>query len=127
MNRTTGTIRAGLMVVLAALCGCTTPIEHGTAMTPQEISSDLVGKTWSGTLANGSPATQVVNADGTISIEGGLNDSGRWRLSDKGYCVTWNKLRHGVEACYIVERTASGHYVVRRAEGQPVMTVTSVQ
>ena len=54
MNRTTGTLRAGLMVVLAALFGCTTPIEHGTAMSPQQISSDLVGKTWSGTLSNGS-------------------------------------------------------------------------
>jgi hypothetical protein len=127
MNRTTGTIRVGLMVVLAALFGCATPIEHGTAMTPQQISSDLVGKTWSGKLANGSPATQVVDADGTIRIEGGLNDSGRWRMSDKGYCVTWNRMRHGVEGCYIVERTPSGHYVVRRADGQPVMTVTSVQ
>ena len=44
MNRTTGTIRAGLMVMLAALFGCVTPIEHGTVMTPQQTSSDLVGK-----------------------------------------------------------------------------------
>jgi hypothetical protein len=40
MNRTTGTIRAGLMAALAALVGCATPIEHGTVMTPQQISSD---------------------------------------------------------------------------------------
>jgi hypothetical protein len=127
MNRTTGTIRAGLMVVLAALFGCATPVEHGTPMTPQQIASDLVGKSWSGTLYNGSPTTQVVGADGTVRIEGGLNDSGRWRLSDNGYCVTWNRMRHGVEVCYVVARTPSGHYVVTRANGQAVMTVTSVQ
>jgi hypothetical protein len=128
MNRTTGTICAGLIAVLAALFGCTTPIEHGTSMTPQQISSDLVGKSWSGKLYNGSPTTQVVNADGTIRIEGGLNDGGRWRLSDNGYCVTWNRMRHGVETCYVVERTQSGHYVVSRANGgQLVMSVTSVQ
>jgi hypothetical protein len=128
MNRTTGTIRAGLIVVLAALFGCTTPVEHGTPMAPQQISSELVGKSWSGTLYNGSPTTQVVDADGTIRIEGGLNDSGRWRMSDNGYCVTWNRMRHGVETCYVVERTPSGHYVVNRANGgQLVMTVTSVQ
>lgn len=128
MNRTTGTIRAGLMAVLAALFGCTTPVEHGTPMTPQQISSELVGKSWSGTLYNGSPTTQVVDADGTIRIEGGLNDSGRWRMSDSGYCVTWNRMRHGVETCYVVERTPSGNYVVDRANGgQLVMTVTSVQ
>jgi hypothetical protein len=127
MSRTTGTIRAGLMAVLVTLFGCATPIEHGTPMTPQQISSDLVGKSWSGKLYNGSSATQVVNADGTIRIEGGLNDSGRWRMSDKGYCVTWNRMRHGVEGCYIVERAPSGHYVIRRPDGQLVMTVTSVQ
>jgi hypothetical protein len=128
MKRTTGTIRAGLIVVVAALFGCTTPVEHGTPMTPQQISSELVGKSWSGTLYNGSPTTQVVDADGTIRIEGGLNDSGRWRMSDNGYCVTWNRMRHGVETCYVVERTPSGHYVVNRANGgQLVMTVTSVQ
>ena len=127
MNRTTGTIRAGLMAVLAALFGCATPIEHGTVMTPQQISSDLIGKAWSGKLYNGSPTTQVVNSDGTIEIEGGLNDSGHWRMSDNGYCVTWNRMRHGVEGCYIVEHTPSGHYVVRRAEGKLVMTVTSVE
>ena len=127
MSRTTGTIRAGLIVVLAALSGCATPIEHGTPMTPQQISSDLVGKTWSGKLYTGSPATQTVDADGTIRIEGGLNDTGHWRLSDNGYCVTWNRMRHGAEGCYIVERTPSGHYVVRRPNGELVMTVTSVQ
>jgi hypothetical protein len=128
MNRATRTIPAGLVVVLAALFGCTTPVEHGTPMTPQQISSDLVGKSWSGTLYNGSPTTQVVDADGTIRIEGGLNDSGRWRMSENGYCVTWNRMRHGVETCYVVERTPSGHYVVNRANGgQLVMTVTSVQ
>lgn len=128
MNRATRTIPAGLVVVLAALFGCTTPVEHGTPMTPQQISSELVSKSWSGTLYNGSPTTQVVNADGTVRIEGGLNDSGRWRLSDNGYCVTWNRMRHGVETCYVVERTPSGHYVVNRANGgQLVMTVTSVQ
>jgi hypothetical protein len=117
-----------LIVVLAALFGCATPVEHGTPMTPQQISSDLVGKSWSGTLYNGSPTTQVVDADGTIRIEGGLNDSGRWRMSENGYCVTWNRMRHGVETCYVVERTPSGHYVVNRANGgQLVMTVTSVQ
>ncbi len=127
MSRATGTIRAGLMVVLAALSGCLTPVEHGVAMTPQQISSDLVGKTWSGTLSNGSQTSQVVDANGDIRIQGGLNDRGHWRMSDNGYCVTWNRMRHGVEGCYIVERTPSGHYVVRRADGQLVMTVTSVQ
>ena len=127
MNRTTGTMSAGLMVVLAALSGCLAPVEQGTEMTPKQISTDLVGKSWSGKMSNGSPTTQTVNADGTITIAGGLNDKGRWRMSDNGYCVTWNRMRHGVEGCYIVERTPSGHYVVRRADGQLVMTVTSIQ
>jgi hypothetical protein len=126
MARTTGVICAGSIAALAALFGCATPVEHGTTMTPQQISSDLVGKAWSGKLYNGSSTTWVVNSDGTARIEGGLNDSGHWRMSDKGYCVTWNRMRQGKEGCYIVEHTPSGHYVVRR-EGKLIMTVTSVE
>jgi hypothetical protein len=100
---------------------------HGATMSPQQITTDLVGKTWSGTLSNGSSTTWALAKDGTTQIQGGLNDSGRWRLSDDGYCVTWSRLRQGVERCYTAEDASSGHYVIRRVTGELVMTVTAVQ
>jgi hypothetical protein len=121
-----GMMRAGLLVALAALGGCLTPVEQGTPMTPKEITTDLVGKSWVGKMSNGSETTQTVNADGTIQISGGLNDRGRWRMSDNGYCATWNRMRHGAEGCYTIDRTPSGHYVIRRADGSVLMTVTHV-
>ena len=31
-------------------------------------------------------------------------DVGKWRLSETGYCVTWDKIRSGQEACFTVVR-----------------------
>jgi hypothetical protein len=128
MNWTKVAVRASaLAATIVALTACTTPLEHGDAVAPEQIKADLVGKSWSGTLSDGSSSTWKLATDGTTQIQGGLNDTGHWRMSDKGYCVTWNHMRHGAEGCYTVERAPSGHYVIHRATGELVMTVVKVE
>ena len=55
-----------------------------TVVGPDEVRRELVGKTWVVELPDGAPAIEHFNADGTVSIIGGLIDEGRWRLWEPG-------------------------------------------
>ena len=48
-----------------------------------------------------------LNVDGSAELGGSLSDTGTWRLSDKGYCATWKKIRAGQERCFTVVRKGS--------------------
>jgi hypothetical protein len=115
-----------LLLATAFLAGCsTTPEPPGATVGPEEVQRELVGKVWTVELPDGAPATEYFNADGTVRIVGGLNDSGHWRLWEKGYCTQWQRMRHGAERCFTLDRTPDGKYLVYKPSGEISMTVLS--
>jgi hypothetical protein len=92
-----------------------------------EVERELVGKTWIVELPDGSPAIEHFNADGTVSIIGGLMDEGRWRLWAQGYCTTWRRMRGGAERCFTLDKTADGQYRIYKPNGEISMTIVGFQ
>ena len=90
---------------------------------PDEVQRELVGKVWNVELPNGRPAVEHFNADGTVTITGGLNDRGYWRLWENGYCTQWFRMRHGAERCFTLDKTADGKYRVYKPDGDISMTI----
>lgn len=111
-----------LLLALAALAACVAP-EPGTPVGPEEVQRELVGKVWLVELPDGHRATEWVNADGTVVIRGGLNDSGQWRLWEQGYCTSWRRMRQGAERCFTLDRTADGRYRIYKPDGAVSMTI----
>ncbi|MDE1951435.1 MAG: hypothetical protein KGL51_03525 [Betaproteobacteria bacterium] len=99
-------------------------------LTPQQISEELVGKTLVGrnNLSGDKPSRPVVlqfKPDGTMDLEvqtqrGIWTDSGRWHLSDTGYCVTWDKFQSGQERCNTVQSDGGAYRTVHK-DGTPSM------
>lgn len=118
---------AGLAIGLMLPTG---PTFAADTLTPQQISEQLVGKTLVGRdhLSGNKPSRPVVlqfKPDGTMEFEvrkknGNWTDSGRWHLSDTGYCVTWTKFRSGEERCNTVQRDGDVYRTVH-ADGSPSM------
>lgn len=77
-------------------------------VTPKEIQDTWVGRTLSGSTASGAPAIVKLQADGSASVSAGSTyDTGTWRLSEQGYCTTWNRIRAGQERCFSAQRNGS--------------------
>jgi len=77
-------------------------------VTGKEIQDNWVGKTLSGTAANGAPVTMKLLTDGTATLSVGTrNDSGTWRATESGYCTTWKTIRSGQERCFTTRRSGS--------------------
>ena len=94
---------------------------------PDEVKSALVGKVWQVELPDGQPATEHFNADGTVTIRGGLNDRGYWRLWEQGYCTQWYRMRNGAERCFTLDKTPDGKYRVYKPDGEISMTILSTK
>jgi hypothetical protein len=90
---------------------------------PDEVQKALVGRTWEVELPDGRPAVESFNADGTVEINGGLNDVGTWRLWERGYCTTWRRMRNGAERCFTLDRTPDGKYRIYKPDGEISMTI----
>jgi hypothetical protein len=99
-------------------------------MTPQEIQSAWTGKTVVALIGGGPSAGKVIElqlkADGVAELGGALSDAGTWRLSDKGYCATWKKIRAGQERCFTVVRKGADIQVFN-PDGSLNSTVTQVR
>ena len=99
-------------------------------MTPQDIQSAWVGKTVVATISGGSSAGRVVElqlkAEGVARLGGALFDTGTWRLSENGYCVTWKKIRAGEERCLTASRKG-GEIQILNPDGSLNSTVTQVR
>ena len=115
-------LKLGQIMSVVAVAACVAA-EPGEPVGPDVVEQELVGKIWHVTLPDGQPATEYFNKDGTVIIVGGLNDSGRWRLWEKGYCTAWNRMRAGAERCFTLDRTASGHYRIYKPGGEISMTI----
>ena len=101
--------------------------QESVSVGPDEVQRELVGKVWNVELPNGRAAVENFKPDGTVTITGGLNDRGYWRLWEQGYCTTWFKMRNGAERCFTVRKTADGKYEIYKPDGEISMTILGVQ
>jgi hypothetical protein len=82
-----------------------------------EIQQTWVGKTLTGTTANGGTVTMKLMTDGTVTLSAGaINDSGTWRTHEDGYCTTWKTIRAGQERCFATRRSGT-KIIVRNPDG----------
>lgn len=119
-----------LVALAIGLMGPTGTALAADTLTPQQISEQLVGKTLVGRdrLSGDKPSRPVVlqfKPDGTMELEvhtknGNRTDSGRWHLSNTGYCVTWAKFHSGEERCNTVQREGDAYRTIH-ADGSPSM------
>lgn len=121
-------ILSGFALGLMAASGTALAAE---TLTPQQISEQLVGKTLIGRdhVSGDKPSRPVVlqfKPDGTVDYEVEIQankkstDTGRWHLSDTGYCVTWAKFKSGQERCNTVQRDGDTYRTIH-ADGSPSM------
>ena len=119
------------IVLAVSVCALSPSLRAQDALlTPLEIQSAWVGKTVIALIAGGPSKGKVVElqlkADGSADLAGSFVDSGTWRLSDKGYCATWKKIRAGQEGCFTVVRKGSELQVLN-PDGSPNSIVTAVR
>ena len=67
--------------------------------------------------------------DGATSTTTPTQDSGRWRWDDSGpgYCVRWQKLRRGEEACFTIVTVGADRYIVYRGGNEVAAKVIEVK
>lgn len=123
------TMVAALTGGLLLLAGCAgMGGQPGTPIGQAEVQRELVGKVWKVKLPGGAgSAVEHFDADGTVQITGGLNDSGTWRLWEKGYCTTWRQMRQGAERCFTIDKTPDGQYRIYKPNGEISMTIVGFQ
>lgn len=86
------------------------------SLSSDDIKAQWMDKTILGTLVGGPLAGKSIEmhmkADGSLSINGAVTDTGTWRLPGQGYCATWIKIRAGQERCFTVVRKGPDTLVV---------------
>ena len=93
---------------LAVLSGAGSVLAQEQPLTGDEIRSAMVGKKLFARAGTGGLLDLVMRADGTAQIAiGNMTDTGTWKMTDKGYCATWQKIRAGQERCFTVVRRGS--------------------
>ena len=114
-----------LSAALAAF-SCSCALSQEMAVSPKEIQETWVGRTLVGNTSGGGTVSMTLKADGTAQLSvGKTNDAGTWRLSEQGYCTTWNTIRSGQERCFTVRRTRSS--TVFNPDGTASGTFTEIR
>jgi hypothetical protein len=105
-----------IVVVGLALAACSPPaplgpqplsVTLGPALNADQIKSEMVGNTGSGTRTGTTAVWKMyVAPDGSLSGKSPLlTDTGTWRISQDGkFCMTWKVDFHGQEVCQSVHR-----------------------
>ena len=78
---------------------------------PDQIQNILSDKKILGQAPNGSMFDFQMNADFTATTSAAGGDTGKWRLSEDGYCTTWTKIRKGTEACFKISKSGPNYFV----------------
>ena len=124
--------KSGLALLIGSLAFLTLSMPSSAQdgqLSAQDIQTSWVGKTIVGTIGSGPAAGKsiefIMNADGTAVVSGAATDTGTWRLSDKGYCATWKKIRSGQERCFTVLRKGAEHHVIN-PDGTTSTVVTKI-
>jgi hypothetical protein len=93
----------------------------------QEVQQAWAGKELVGAGVNGARIFLRLELDGKASFSSGnFSDSGTWRLHEKGYCATWQKIRSGEERCFTVLRSGSS-FKVLNPDGSVSGTISAVR
>jgi len=105
-------------------------LAQDATLSPQDIQANWVGKTMVGVVGSGPSAGKslefTMNSDGTASVSGVATDTGTWRLSEQGYCTTWQNIRRGQERCFTVLRKGT-EFQVFNPDGSLNTTVSQVK
>ena len=95
--------RLACMLAMAGALGTSA----AQAQAPENLwSGDQIRSAWSDKkLFARSPTAGLLEmrlrSDGTAEVSAGnVSDSGQWRVTDKAYCVKWQKIRKGEERCF---------------------------
>jgi hypothetical protein len=102
------------ILLAAAMIGAgSAAMAAGTALTPDQIKTTFAtAKPFVATSAAGVAVTLTLKPDGsaTALVKGSNKaDTGKWRLSDNGYCTQWGKKP---EHCYTVQRDGAKYAVI---------------
>jgi hypothetical protein len=87
-----------------------------------EIRAEIVDKKiFARSAGNGRLFDLLMRGDGsmTVAFDNNFSDVGRYRITEDGYCASWEKIRKGVEACFKVVRR-QGKFVVLNANDNQV-------
>jgi hypothetical protein len=79
---------------------------------PDQIQNLLAGKKVLGQTGSGAMFDFQMNADFTATTSAAGGDTGKWRLSEDGYCATWTKIRQGTEACFKISKVGANYFVM---------------
>lgn len=120
-------IVAPLAVACAALAGCGLfGRDEGPPLSRVEIGDALNGRTLQGVLSDGETGLVTFDEDGQVTLtsdEGGPT-VGRWRASDEGLCIEWERPAPLPEQCYETWMLAEDAYQLRLPDGSPYLTLT---
>lgn len=111
-----------LLVVFMSLCTFSTAFASDF-LKPEEVKQLMVGKKILARAPNGSMFDFQMNEDGSASTSAAGGDTGKWRLNDEGYCVTWQKIRKGAEMCFKVTKRSLGQHFVIYPDGTHIAIV----
>jgi hypothetical protein len=120
-------VLALLGVVCAALAACgVLGRGDGPPLSRVEIRDALNGRTLQGLLSDGEMGLVSFDEDGqlTLTSDDGGPTVGRWRASDEGLCIEWQRPDPLPEQCYQTWMLAEGAYQLRLPDGTPYLTLT---
>ena len=80
-------------------------------LNPDQVQNLLAGKKILGQPSNGGSFDFQMNSDFTTTTSLAGGDTGRWRLSEDGYCTIWTKIRQGKESCFKVSKVGANYFV----------------
>jgi hypothetical protein len=111
-------MRTGTRIIAAGLiCIVGSAALAAAMLTPDEIKQTFAtGHPFAASNPGGVKFSITFNSDGTATetVKGATkSESGKWRLSDRGYCTQWGK---SPEHCYRVTK-ADDHYNVIGFDG----------
>jgi hypothetical protein len=106
---------------------CTLAVAQDQVVSGEQIQKDWVGKTMIGADAKGNAVTMKFQVDESVTLAAGsIRDSGKWRVTESGYCTTWKVIRAGQERCYTVRREGS-KFTVLNPDGSVSGYFTEIQ
>lgn len=111
------------LVVLGALLFAAAPAQTQT-QSGKQIFQSWLGRTLDYELADGRKGVSIYATDGTAKASGAVSDTGKWRVTDDGYCVTWTRIRGGSERCFTITPWGSSFLLVTQGTTEVVGTIT---
>ena len=101
------------LIIFSCLATNVQAADKSHLLLPKEITADFgTGVPFAATTMSGKTIMITLKSDGTaqaVSDGKKKGKNGKWRLSDNGYCTTWEKSK---EHCYRIRQNSSGFDVL---------------